>query len=107
MPSGTLRDLLSAFDPDLPLERASTIPNMWYTSQEVYALECDAVFARTWQFVGRSEQVARPGQYLTADIAGEPVLVVRNVRLTHRALVSSSADNARTCSRTTSLANAP
>jgi choline monooxygenase len=75
--SGTLQSLLSQFDPELPLERASTIPNTWYTSPEVYALERDAVFARTWQVVGRCEQVAKPGQYLTADIAGEPVLVVR------------------------------
>ena len=40
-------------------------------------LERDAVFARTWQVVGRREQVAKPGAFLTADIAGEPVLVVR------------------------------
>ncbi len=78
MPGGTLPSLLAAFDPELPLERASTIPNAWYTSPEVYALERDAVFARSWQMVGRAEQVAQPGQFLTADIAGEPVLVVRN-----------------------------
>src|SRR5262245_49700276 len=76
--TGTLQSLLAAFDPELPLERASTIPNSWYTSPEVYALERDAVFARTWQMVARCEQVAKPGQFLTADIAGEPVLVVRN-----------------------------
>jgi choline monooxygenase len=75
--SGTLQSLLAAFDPELPLERASTIPKEWYTSPELYELERDAVFARSWQMVGRCEQVARPGQYLTAEIAGEPVLVVR------------------------------
>ncbi|AWM36520.1 Benzene 1,2-dioxygenase subunit alpha [Gemmata obscuriglobus] len=78
MPNGTLQDLLTAFDPERPLERAGTIPNTWYTAPEIYALERDAVFARTWQMVGRADQVANPGQYLTADIAGEPVLVVRN-----------------------------
>lgn len=76
--SGTLQSLLSTFNPEVPLERASTIPNSWYTAPEIYALERDAVFARTWQMVGRCEQVARPGQFLTADVAGEPVLVVRN-----------------------------
>src|SRR5262249_8265829 len=76
--SGTLQSLLAAFDPELPLERGCTIPNTWYTAPEVYALERDAVFSRTWQMVGRCEQVAKPGQFLTADIAGEPVLVVRN-----------------------------
>jgi choline monooxygenase len=76
--SGTLQSLLAAFDPEVPLERASTIPNSWYTTPEVYALERDAVFARSWQMVGRRELVAKPGQFLTADIAGEPILVVRN-----------------------------
>lgn len=77
MSNGTLRSLLAAFDPELPLERARTIPNTWYTAPEVYAAERDAVFARTWQVVGRAEQVRDPGSFLTAAIAGEPVLVVR------------------------------
>src|SRR5262245_11029896 len=77
MSHGTLRSLLAAFDPGLPLERGRTIPNTWYTSPDVYALERDAVFARTWQLVGRTDQVAKPGAFLTANIAGEPVLVIR------------------------------
>jgi choline monooxygenase len=72
-----ISQLLAAFDPDLPLERGRTIPNTWYTAPEVYALEGDAVFAQTWQVVGRCEQVKAPGAYVTANIAGEPVLVVR------------------------------
>jgi choline monooxygenase len=72
-----ISELLAAFDPDLPLERGRTIPNTWYTSPEVYALERECVFARSWQVVGRCEQVKEPGAYVTANIAGEPVLVVR------------------------------
>jgi choline monooxygenase len=83
--SGTLQRLLGQFDPELLLERASTIPNTWYISAEVYALERDAVFGRTWQMVGRRELVEKPGQYLTAEIAGEPVLVVRGEDATLRA----------------------
>ncbi|MFO0803951.1 MAG: SRPBCC family protein [Gemmataceae bacterium] len=67
----------TGFKPDLPLERARTIPNTWYTSPEVYRLERDAVFARSWQMVGRADQVNEPGSFLTANIAGEPILVVR------------------------------
>jgi choline monooxygenase len=83
--SGTLQNVLAAFDTELPLERASTIPNTWYTSPEVAALERDVVFARTWQMVGPRERVASPGQYLTADVAGEPVLVIRGEDGTLRA----------------------
>lgn len=76
--SGTLQSLLAEFDPELPLERAKTIPNTWYTSREIARLERDAVFARTWQVVGRREQVQLPRQFLTANIDGEPILVVRD-----------------------------
>jgi choline monooxygenase len=86
--SGTLQGVLAAFDPELPLERAHTIPNTWYTSPEVAALERDAVFARTWQVAGRRELVAQPGQYLTADVAGDPILVVRGEDGVLRAFVN-------------------
>lgn len=72
-----LKAILGQFDAGLPLEKASTIPNTWYTSPAVARLEREAVFARCWQMVGRSQQVARPGSFLTASIDGEPVLVVR------------------------------
>jgi choline monooxygenase len=75
--SGSSLEVLGHFDPRLPLERAKTIPNTWYITPEIHQLERSAVFARTWQLVGRAEQVATPGQYVTADIAGEPVLVIR------------------------------
>ena len=65
------------FDPTLPLERARTIPASWYFDAEIYAAERRAVFGNSWQVAGRADQVAKPGQYLTAEVAGEPILVVR------------------------------
>ncbi len=75
--SNSLREKLSLFDPDLPLEHAATVPSLWYFDSEIYAAERRAVFAGTWQVVGRSEQVAEPGSFVTADVAGEPILAVR------------------------------
>jgi choline monooxygenase len=72
-----LVDELRAFDPTRPLANARTIPNTWYTSPVVAAAERTVVFGASWQMVGRSAQVAEKGAYLTATIAGEPVLVVR------------------------------
>src|SRR4051812_27557600 len=72
-----LADELRAFDPTKPLANARTIPNTWYTSPVVAAAERNAVFGASWQMVGRSAQVAERGAYLTANVAGEPVLVVR------------------------------
>lgn len=68
---------LAQFDADRPLEQARTIPASWYTAPEMLAAERAGVFGRSWQFVGRREQVADAGSFLTANIAGEPVLLVR------------------------------
>ena len=80
-----LQELLARFDPSRPLERASTVPAAWYHDPDLYDLERRAVFAATWQYVGRAEAVARPGSFLTADLAGEPLLVVRDAEGTLRA----------------------
>jgi choline monooxygenase len=73
-----IQDLLAQFDPSPPLERAHTIPAAWYHDAELYDLERRAVFGDTWQYVGRSSAVEQPGSFLTADLAGEPILVVRD-----------------------------
>jgi choline monooxygenase len=73
-----LDQLLDSFDPALPLERARTIPSSWYFDPEIYAAECRNVFGRCWQMAGRLDQLAQPGSFLTAEIAGEPILVLRD-----------------------------
>ena len=73
-----LQSELRLFDASLPLERARTIPSSWYHDPAIYDLEKKAVFGSTWQMVGRTEQVAQPGAFITADIAGEPILVIRD-----------------------------
>jgi choline monooxygenase len=69
---------LRAFDPDLPLERARTIPASWYFDPDIQDAERRAVFGDTWQVAGRLDQLVEPGSFVTTDIAGEPVLVVRD-----------------------------
>ena len=73
----SLEDVLAGFDDAAPLERASTIPGDWYTDPRVAALERRTVWSRTWQLVGRTAQVAEAGAFVTAEVAGEPVVVVR------------------------------
>jgi choline monooxygenase len=73
----SLEQVLSRFDDTAPLERAWTIPAEWYIDPRVAALERRTVWSRTWQLVGRAAQVAQPGEFVTAEVGGEPVLVVR------------------------------
>lgn len=75
--SSRVREALAAFDPSLPLERAHTIPGTWYHDLEIAELERRFVFGGSWQVAARTDQVARPGCFATADLAGEPILIVR------------------------------
>src|SRR5262245_43266470 len=65
------------FDEKEPLEAASTIPSLWYHLENVADYERSVIFHDTWQMVGRVDQVTTPGSFFTADLAGEPILVVR------------------------------
>jgi choline monooxygenase len=75
--SRDVRSLLDLYNPNNPLDHASTIPSPWYFDEGLGELENSAVFGKSWQAVGRADQVQNPGQFLTADIAGDPIVVVR------------------------------
>src|SRR5439155_1339595 len=77
MPSN-LADKLAAFDPTLPLAKAHTIPSLWYFDPEIHEAERRCVFGGSWQVAGRVDQVADPGSFFTIDLAGDPVLVLRD-----------------------------
>ncbi|HYV35349.1 MAG TPA: SRPBCC family protein [Gemmataceae bacterium] len=76
--TNTLADKLAAFDPNLPLSNAHTIPSQWYIDPEVHDAERHAIFGSTWQALGRADQVAEPGSFFTIDLAGDPILVLRD-----------------------------
>ena len=56
---------------------ARTLPYDWYADPAVLRLEQERIFARSWQYAARLDQVAEPGQ-LTAAWAGSfPVVLAR------------------------------
>jgi choline monooxygenase len=73
----SLLEIIASYNPNAPLEEALTIPAPWYTDQTLYNLELQTVFANSWQLAGRVDQVREPGQYVSSDIAGEPIVIVR------------------------------
>jgi choline monooxygenase len=68
--------LVFPFDPDI--RRASTIPARLYNDPVYLELERERVFANTWQLVGRAEQVAESGQFFTAEIGNDSIVVLRD-----------------------------
>ena len=73
----SVQQILASYDDRAPLSEASTIPAPWYVDARIAELETKTVFSQTWQVVGRIEQVEKAGQFVTATVAGEPIVVVR------------------------------
>lgn len=69
---------LKKFNANLPLEQASTMPSSWYLNPEIYELERTRIFHNSWQCVGRFDQLKDPGSYITLNLAGEPIVVLRD-----------------------------
>ena len=62
-----------------------------YIDPEVFELEREHFFANTWNYVGHDSQVPKAGDYLRAEIAGQPLIVVRHVDDTIRVLMNRCA----------------
>lgn len=70
--------------PAVPLETLSEmiqetrVDKRVYTDQDVFDLEMERLFARTWIYAGHTSQIANPGDYVTTEIGNQPVIVVRS-----------------------------
>ncbi|MDO9637073.1 MAG: Rieske 2Fe-2S domain-containing protein [Pseudotabrizicola sp.] len=69
-----------------PFERATAMPKSVYTSPEFAALEEQHIFARDWLCAGRADALPEPGDYLTMEISGEPIIILRDREGTLRGL---------------------
>src|ERR1700730_4648415 len=72
------------FDPahyakvSLPLEDAEGLPRWCFTSRKFFDREVERIFMKSWVFVGRSDEIPKPGDYFTVEIAHEPLIIVRD-----------------------------
>ena len=73
----SLNQILASYNERAALPEASTIPAPWYVDARIAELESKTVFSKTWQMVGRADQLEKPGQFVTANVADEPIVVVR------------------------------
>jgi glycine betaine catabolism A len=61
----------------LPPSLISTLPGHLYTDPAVFAQEQSRIFESMWFAVARSGELVRPGQFATATVGMESVIVVR------------------------------
>jgi choline monooxygenase len=83
-------------DMNAQVECAETLSSRFYTDPAILTLEKERISRRTWQLVGSlshpcgeiggvAQTIADPETYFTVDVAGEPVVVVRDKTGTLRA----------------------
>lgn len=53
------------------------LPARYYTDPAVYERERTGLLSRTWQFAGHVAEIPKPGDYITFEIAGEPLFCIR------------------------------
>jgi phenylpropionate dioxygenase-like ring-hydroxylating dioxygenase large terminal subunit len=62
-----------------------------YIDPEVFQLEMERLWSRAWIYVGHTSQVPQAGDFITADIAAQPVILVRHTDGKARVLMNRCA----------------
>ena len=61
-----------------PLNQARHLPGYIYTSPEIYQLEKEKIFMKDWLCIARAEEVEKPGDFMTHDVMGDPIVIARD-----------------------------
>ena len=76
-------------DVRLPVLEASLLPPWCYTSREFYEHEVREIFMKVWNLAGRVEQIPDPGDYFAMELAGVPVIILRDEKREVRAFANT------------------
>jgi choline monooxygenase len=60
------------------LAEATALPAAFYCTPAMVARDRAAVFARSWQLVGHASRIPAAGDHLVTDVAGLPLIVLRD-----------------------------
>ncbi len=58
--------------------QAMTLPGRYYTGGEIFRQEMERFFFKKWICAGRTEQVAKAGDYFLCEVGGESIIVTRD-----------------------------
>ena len=61
-----------------PFNQAHAMPKSVYTSEAFAAEEIEKIFSKEWFCVGRASSLSKPGDYLTLELANQPIMVIRD-----------------------------
>ncbi len=84
---------------------AFSLPSSFYTDPEIYNLEKQKIFGKSWYCVGLTHQLPKPGAYFTVDIAECPIVLLRDKQGTLRAFFNICSHRAGPIARGSGQAN--
>ncbi len=53
-------------------------PQWLIMDPEIYKLEQDKIFGKTWLFLGHESEIKEPGDYVTRMMADDPIILMKN-----------------------------
>lgn len=73
------------------LVRDTEVHKDCYTSEEVFALEMEQLFASAWIYVGHGSQIPKPGDFYATTVGDQPVVMVRHTDASIKVLYNRCA----------------
>jgi phenylpropionate dioxygenase-like ring-hydroxylating dioxygenase large terminal subunit len=62
----------------VPFNQAHAMPKSVYTSEDFAIKEVEQIFGKEWFCVGRANSLSKPGDYVTLELANQPIMVLRD-----------------------------
>jgi glycine betaine catabolism A len=59
-------------------ERATSLPQKYFVSPEIFEAERERIFSRQWVLVGHQSQIAEAGDFFVPEVLGESLIVTRD-----------------------------
>lgn len=60
------------------LNLVRTLDARYYTDPDIFRIEQEGLFTRTWQFAGHVSQLEKPGDYFAFEVAGQSLFCIRD-----------------------------
>ena len=71
-----MKSIEQPFDADP--QKSYTMAARYYTDENIYQQEKADIFWQSWVYIGHSSQLKDAGDYITANLHGQEVMVVRD-----------------------------